>query len=87
MRFFPDGRRGSVECFKYLTNLRPPDKLKKWTEAYKSGTWDGSILQEHQLRISSAIEKKLSELGRFKTLSLKKDILRGYLKDLTYTGL
>ena len=35
--FFPLGRRGSVECFKYLTKLKPPEKLKKWTEAYKSG--------------------------------------------------
>ena len=29
VRFFPHGRRGSVECFKYLTKLNPPAKLVK----------------------------------------------------------
>ena len=29
VRFFPHGRRGSVECFKYLTKLEPAEKLKK----------------------------------------------------------
>ena len=33
VRFFPHGRRGSLECFKYLTKLEPPVKLVKWTSA------------------------------------------------------
>ena len=78
VRFFPHGRRGSVECFKYLTKLNPPEKLRKWTEGYKSGFWNGTILQSHQLRRSLAIEAKLTKLGQDATLSLKKDILKAY---------
>ena len=73
--------------FKYLTKLKPPEKLRKWTEAYKSGWWNGSILQSNQLRKSSVIEAKLSKLGRDETLSLKNDILKGYLGGLGYGGL
>ena len=56
--------------------------MRKWTEAYKSGWWNGYILQANQLRKSLAIEAKLSQLGREETLSLKNDILRGYLSGL-----
>ena len=87
VKFFPHGRRGSFECFKYLTKLTPPEKLRKWTEGYKSGWWDGSILQSNQLRRSSAIQAKLSKLGRDETLILKNDILRGYLGELSYARL
>ena len=87
VKFFPHGRRGSVECFRYLTKLRPSEKLRKWTEGYKSGFWDGSILQTNQLQRSLAIEGKLSKLGREATLSLKNDILKGYLGGLTYGSL
>ena len=84
VRFFPHGRRGSVECFKYLTELRRTEKLRKWTEGYKSGFWDGSILQSKQLRRSLAIEQKLTKIGREATLSLKNDILKAYLGGLAH---
>ena len=28
VKFLPHGRRGSVECFKYLTKLKPAEKLR-----------------------------------------------------------
>ena len=87
VRFFPHGRRGSVECFKYLTKLKPPAKLVKWTEAYKSSWWNGDILKSNQLRKAAAIEAKLAQLGRGETLSLKNDILKGYLGGLGYPRL
>ena len=73
-----------MECFKYLTKLKPSEKLRKWTNAYKSGCWNGSIVKSNQLRRSSAIEVELSQQGRPKTLSLKNDILKGYLGRLGY---
>ena len=87
VKFFPHGRRDSVDCFKYLTKLKPSEKLRKWTDAFKSGYWDGSIVKSNQLRRSAAIEAKLSQQGRDETLSLKNDILKGYLGGLGHGSL
>lgn len=84
VRFFPHGRRGSVECFKYLTKLKPPVKLVKWTEGYKTGCWNGDIIKSNQLLKNAVIETKLAELGREHTLSLKNDVVIGYLSGLAY---
>ena len=87
MRFFPCGRRGSMECFEHLTSLRKPANFIKWLESYENGLWDPTILQQKHLAIEKKIESKLSLLGRDTILSQRNAVIMGYLKALNYGGL
>ena len=87
MRFFPCGRRGSIECFKHLTSLRKPTNFIKWLESYENGHWDPTILQQKQLAIEKKIESKLSIAGRDTILSQKNAVIMGCLKALGPGGL
>ena len=87
LRFFPCGRRGSTECFTYLTTLKKPANFVKWLDSYVNGIWDPTILQQKQIAMENAIESKFSALGRDGILSQRKDVLLGYLKALGYGGL
>lgn len=87
MRFFPCGRRGSMECFEYLTSLRKPANFIKWLESYENGLWDPTIPQQKQCAIEKKIESKLSTVGRDTILSQRNAVIMGYLKALGYGGL
>ena len=84
VKFFPCGRRNSVDCFRHLTKLKPASNFVKWKRGYKKHVWDPTIIQQRQAGIDKAIESKLSFLGRERTLVLKNDTLKGYLKGLGY---
>ena len=87
VKFFPCGRRNSVDCFMHLTKLKPASNFVKWTRGYQKHVWDPTIIQQRQVGIDKAIESKLGALGRERTLLLKNDVLRGYLKGLCYPKL
>ena len=87
VKFFPCGRRNSVDCFRHLTKLKPASNFVKWTRGYQKHVWDPTIIQQRQVGIDKAIESKLGALGRERTLLLKNDVLRGYLKGLCYRKL
>ena len=84
VKFFPCGRRNSIDCFKHLTKLNPPSNFVRWTKGYHEHVWDPNLLQQKQASNEKVIESKLRALGRERTLILKNDILRGYLKGLRY---
>ena len=87
VKFFPCGRSNSLQCFRYLTKLKPPSNFVRWTKGYQKHVWDPTLLQEKQVRNEMVIESKLRALGRKRTLILKNDILIGYLKGLDYRKL
>ena len=82
IKFFPCGKRNSLECFMHLTKLKPSSRFVKWTKGYHKHVWDPTFLQREQLENEKAIELKLSLLGRDKTLVQLKDTIAGYLKGL-----
>ena len=75
VKFFPCGRRNSVDCFRHLTKLKPASNFVKWTKGYQKHMWDPTIIQQRQAGIDKAIESKLGVLGRERTLVLKNDTL------------
>ena len=84
IKFFPCGRRSSLECFMHLTKLKPSSNFVKWKKGYRNHMWDPSILEEKQVAIEKKIENKLRAEGRDIILRQKRDIIRGYLKGLGY---
>ena len=84
IKFFPCGRRSTLECFMHLTKLKPTSKFVKWKKGYKNHMWDPIILEKQQLRNERIVESKLRDLGRNRTLILKKDLLIAYLRLLGY---
>ena len=84
IKFFPCGKRNSMECFMHLTKLKPSSRFVKWTKGYHKHVWDPTLLQRKQLDNEKAIELKLSVMGRDRTLVQTMDTIAGYLKGLGY---
>ena len=86
IKFFPTGSSKYYHSmyFAHLLKLKMPENLKKWHRSYVDHTWDRNILRNEHLQSVRKVERKLKSLGEDKTMRLKWDELRSFLKEMGY---
>ena len=84
--FFPTGstRYYHSMYFSHLLRLKMPANLKKWHRSYVDHTWDRNVLRNEHLQSVRKVERKLKALGEDKTMRLKWNELRSFLKEMGY---